>query len=161
MGRPSLYSPELIESLCERLSQGEPLAQICRDDGMPGVTTVHDWQNEKDDTGQPTARARHVSEALARAREAGFDMIAADCLTIADDGTNDYYIGKAGPVFDGEHVQRSRLRIDTRLKLLKVWDPKRYGERVQLADAEGGMLPPAPAFVVLPVAPPPREDADE
>jgi hypothetical protein len=68
---------------------------------------------------------------FARAKSLGFDAIADDCVEIADDATNDYMETKHGPVFDGEHVQRSRLRIDTRLKLLAQWDPKRYGPRTQ------------------------------
>ena len=33
---------------------------------------------------------------------------------------------------NGEHVQRSKLRIETRLKLLAKWDPRRYGDRLAL-----------------------------
>jgi hypothetical protein len=38
-----------------------------------------------------------------------------------------------GPRLNAEHVQRSKLRIETRLKLLAKWSPKKYGERVQVA----------------------------
>jgi hypothetical protein len=34
---------------------------------------------------------------------------------------------------NSEHIQRSKLRIETRLKLLAKWNPKKYGERVQVA----------------------------
>ena len=37
-------------------------------------------------------------------------------------------------MFDSEHVQRSKLRVETRLKLLAKWDPRRYGDRLQLAN---------------------------
>jgi hypothetical protein len=38
---------------------------------------------------------------------------------------------------DREHVQRSKLRIETRLKLLAKWNPKKWGDRLQVAgDAE-------------------------
>lgn len=106
MGRPSKYTPELFAEICERLSKGEPLAQICRDEHMPSVTTVWEWQ--KSDA--------PISESIARARETGFDQIALEALRIADDK-------------EGEH-QRDRLRVDTRLKLLAKWDPKRYGDRI-------------------------------
>ena len=43
MGRPSLYSPELITTICDRLSKGEPLAAICRDEGMPDPATIWQW----------------------------------------------------------------------------------------------------------------------
>jgi hypothetical protein len=38
-----------------------------------------------------------------------------------------------GPRLNAEHVQRSKLRIETRLKLLAKWNPKKYGERVAVA----------------------------
>lgn len=126
MARPTKKSDKLLKEITERLSQGEPLAQICRDEGMPAARTVREWQQNDD----------QVSAAIARAREEGFDAIAAECLDIADDGRNDWMnrAADAGDEqalqFNGEHVQRSKLRVDTRLKLLAKWDPKRYGERL-------------------------------
>jgi hypothetical protein len=128
-GRPSSYTPALAAEICERLSKGEPLAAICRDEHMPHDSTVRDWMG---------AHA-NFSLAIARARESGFDAIAADCFEIADDARNDYMEKLANDgdgeavkamEYDAEHVQRSKLRIETRLKLLAKWDPKRYGERI-------------------------------
>ncbi len=131
-GRPSKFSEALIERIATRLSEGEPLAQICRDAGMPGLTTIWEWKKQR-----PA-----VSERLARARDAGFDQIAQDALNIADDGRRDYEVGEGGALLvNHDHIQRSKLRIETRLKLLAVWDPKRYGAKVQLADADGEKLP--------------------
>lgn len=42
-GRPSLYSPEVVERLCGRLANAESLRSICRDSGMPGLRTVLGW----------------------------------------------------------------------------------------------------------------------
>lgn len=107
-GRPTRYSDEVAAELCARLSHGEPLAQICRDEHMPAVATVSDW------------KARHpgFSVGFARAREEGFDAIASDCLNIADNL--------------GEEANSRRVRIDARLKLLAKWDYRRYGDRVGL-----------------------------
>jgi len=44
MGRPSKYTQALADEICERLSKGEPLASICRDEKMPEVRTVSDWK---------------------------------------------------------------------------------------------------------------------
>lgn len=128
MGRPSLYTPELIETIAERLSTGEPMAAICRDEGMPAYRTVKDWIDSKPD----------VAAAIARAREEGFDAIAAGTLEIADDARNDYMEAAgeeeaAAYRLNGEHIQRSKLRIETRLKLLAKWDPKRYGDALKLS----------------------------
>lgn len=122
-GRPSKFTPAILAEICERLSNGEPMAQICRDDGMPDATTVWRWGEADPD----------VSQAIARAREQGFDAIAVDALRIADDGINDKQVDADGRVVvDHDVVQRSKLRVETRLKLLAKWDPKRYGDRQQV-----------------------------
>lgn len=144
MARPSKYSPKLVESICERLAAGEPLAQICRDEGMPHPSTVRDWMKEREE----------VSRAIACAREDGFDQIALDALRIADFSEDDQVLDKDGnPRTDSEAIQRSKLRVDTRFKLLAKWDPKRYGDRQQVEHSgpEGSALP-APTFVIQPVA---------
>jgi len=128
VGRPSKNTPELRQEITDRLSNGEPLAQICRDSWMPALRTVYDWI-EAD---------AEFSAHFARARMSGFDIIAQDCMTIADDGRNDFVAARAADgdesamKYDADHVQRSKLRIETRLKLLAKWDPKRYGERQQV-----------------------------
>lgn len=120
-----MFSQAIADAICERISQGEPLAQICRDDGMPTDQTVRVWMGADE----------AFSFAIARAREAGFDVIAETCLEIADNSRNDYMekVSKDGETgdsaFNAEHVQRSKLRIETRLKLLSKWDPKRYGDK--------------------------------
>ncbi|QWP79219.1 hypothetical protein J5226_12880 [Lysobacter sp. K5869] len=120
----STYTPELAAQIIERLSKGEPLADICRDEGMPAVRTVSDWRSRYPD----------FDEQFLAARDDGFDAIAADCLRIADDGTNDYVMTKNGPVFDAEAVQRSKLRVETRIKLLAKWDRRRYGDHITHAN---------------------------
>ncbi len=134
-GRPSKYTPELAAEICERLGTGEPLAQICRDEHMPHDNTVRAWM-EADDP---------FAVAIADARARGYDAIAQECLEIADDGRNDYIekLAEEGDekalAYDAEHVQRSKLRVETRLKLLAKWDPKRYGDKsaVDLSNSDG------------------------
>lgn len=41
MPRPSTYTPELADLICERLANGESLLQVCRDDGMPSKATIY------------------------------------------------------------------------------------------------------------------------
>jgi hypothetical protein len=123
IGRPSTYDPAVATKICEQLSEGISLREICRQDGMPPWQTVYSWME----------RDASLVEAIARAREIGYDALAEECLKIADDGTNDYVEGERGPQLNSEHIQRSKLRIETRLKLLAKWSPKRYGERVQVA----------------------------
>lgn len=129
-GRPSTFTQEIAEEICHRLSQGEPLAQICRDEGMPAVRTVSDWR----------AANERFSADFARAREEGFDTIAAECLDIADETAFDTLSTEHGDRPNTEWISRSKLRIETRLKLLAKWDPKRYGEKIAIGGADD--LPP-------------------
>ena len=120
MGRPSTFTQDLANEICERLGKGEPLAHICRDDRMPAVRTVSDWKKASE----------MFSADFARAREEGFDQIAADCLDIADETSFDTIEGENGERANTEWISRSKLRIETRLKLLAKWDPKRYGDKI-------------------------------
>ena len=123
MGRPSLYTPELIEAIAARLSTGETLSSICRDDGMPDRSTIWDWQQKNPD----------VSQRLARARDIGEEAILEETLHISDDGRRDYTVGEDGSaVVNHDHIQRAKLRVDTRLKLLAIWNPKKYGNKVDV-----------------------------
>jgi hypothetical protein len=75
-----------------------------------------------------------VAVRIARARVIGFDVIAEETVDIADNGTNDWMRrndpDNEGYAFNGEHPQRSKLRVETRLKLLSKWASGRYGERI-------------------------------
>ena len=102
---------------------------------MPATRTVSDW----------TADDPDFAAAYARARSEGYDAMAAECKAIADDGTRDYT--KDGRI-NKEHVQRSKLRIETRLRLLRCWDPKRYGDKIiqEHTGPEGKPLLPVAAL---------------
>ena len=129
------YSPEqrknAIKAVVAGLSKGTPLAVICRGDGMPDDDTIRDWSDADPD----------LKRAIARAREAGWDQIALDALEIADNGTADTKkLPEGGEAPDHEWISRSKLRVDTRLKLLAKWDPKRYGELLKHGNADGSNL---------------------
>jgi hypothetical protein len=121
-GRPSTFTQEIADEICARLAKGEPLAAICRDEHMPAVRTVSDWK----------AASEAFAADIACAREEGYDKIAADCLDIADETSDDTIYGESGARANTEWISRSKLRIETRLKLLAKWDPKRYGDKVDV-----------------------------
>ena len=121
-GRPSSYSEELAAEICQRISKGETLASICRDAHMPEVRTVSDWKRA-----HPT-----FSADFACARELGFDAIADECMAIADEVSRDTISTDHGERPDSEWIARSRLRVETRLKLLAKWCPKKYGEKLEV-----------------------------
>lgn len=119
-GRPSKKTPELCAEIVERIANGEPLAAICRDEHMPDWRKVYDWRDADPE----------FSAAIARARDHGFDVIAADALAIADEEP-EYATTEGGSRVDTGEVAHRKLRIETRLKLLAKWSP-RYADRTAL-----------------------------
>lgn len=135
-GRPSTYARDVADEIAERLSKGEPLEQICRDEHMPAVRTVSDWKKANE----------AFSADIARARDEGYDAIAAECLEIADQTAFDTINTENGERANTEWIQRSKLRIETRLKLLAKWDPRRYGDKI---DLNHGVQPEGPLAELL------------
>ena len=87
---------------------------------MPSVVTV--WRWEKADA--------EFAKRIAHARDAGHDVIAADALRIADE-LPEMAVTEGGARRDAAYVSWQKNRIWARLELLKKWDPKRYGERLE------------------------------
>ena len=129
-GRPTSYTKVMAERICERLSDGESLRSICLGDKMPSKTTVFRWLRQFDS----------FRDQYARAREAQADAIADEILDIADDGSNDF-MGE-DEKYNGDAVQRSRLRVDARKWFAGKLAPKKYGDStmVKHADADGEKL---------------------
>lgn len=124
-GRPSKYTPEIAQHICEQLSEGVPLREICRGEGMPAWRTVYDWMGRSED----------LSAAIARARDIGYDAIAEECLRIADTPHmgQKQVMGEDGATVTVEDMLGHRkLQVETRLKLLAKFHPSKYGDRVGL-----------------------------
>lgn len=148
LGEPWPEREAIVEAICARLEKGEALEVICREEGMPASRTVRDWRTQ-----DPA-----IGERFDEARDIGFDAIARDCLEIADDGRRDYQVLEDGrEVVDHDHISRARLRVETRLKLLAKWDPRRYGDKIEHS-GPGGTPLPAPQFIIQPVMP--KADGD-
>ena len=127
MARPSKKTKEMVDAICLRLSNGEPLTAICRDEGMPAPRTVRDWM----------ASDQEVSAAIAHAREEGEEALAEECLAIADtplegEETEFDAEGNVVKVKRSDMLGHRKLQIETRLKLLAKFNPKRWGDRVAL-----------------------------
>lgn len=131
VGRPTEYTEELAARICARLAEGYSLREVCRDEGMPSEATVRRWALED---------REGFSAQYARAREIGYHAMADELLEISDDGRNDWIErqGDKGVGYEanGEHLQRSRLRVDTRKWLLSKALPKVYGDKIALGGAD-------------------------
>jgi hypothetical protein len=124
IGRPSTYTQEIADRICERIADGESLRSILRDDNQPASSTVFKWLTEN----------KSFSEQYTRAREAQADVLFDEILNIADDGKNDTYTDCDGNVRTNQDViARSRLRVDARKWMAGKLRPKKYGEKLELA----------------------------
>lgn len=122
MPMPTKRTPEVEESILSRLREGEPLAAICRsDDKYPSITIWLDWCHADE----------RLAIAYGRAREAGEDAIAAQALSIMDEEPERYQT-ENGLRIDPADVANRKNRAEMRLKLLAKWNPKRWGDKMDL-----------------------------
>lgn len=120
MARPTTYNEEIASLICGRMAEGESLRSICRDDAMPALSSVFLW----------VSKHPEFSEQYKLAMASRADAMFEDMIDIADDGRNDYIVNGDGEErFNTEHVQRSRLRLDTRKWMLSKMLPKKYGDK--------------------------------
>lgn len=137
--KPSVIRHDDVEQeILRRISEGEPLAVICRSDPLRFPTPMS-WGRWVDGNAE-------LAIAYARAREVGFDAIAADALEIIDAEPEriisvDSDGERSSERRDGASVQWAKNRFEARLKLLAKWDPKRYGDKQLLGSDPDNPLP--------------------
>jgi hypothetical protein len=115
------------------------MRSVCKDEGMPSMQTVFSWLRTKPE----------FLEQYTRAKDESADALVDEMLDIADHATNDWMEqhdkDNVGYRLNGEAINRSRLRVDTRKWIASKLKPKKYGEKVQteLTGADGKDLVPA------------------
>ena len=125
VGRPTDYTQELVDEICEKIATGDSMRSVCRCDDMPAMTTLFRWLREKEGfKKQYEIATQERTEAMSE-----------DIIDIADNGTNDWMKthGKddEGYKQNGETLQRSRLRVDVRKWHMSKMKPKKYGDKIQ------------------------------
>jgi len=126
-GRPSIYTQELADKVCEAISLGSSLRSACLSKDLPSISTVFKWLRE--DEGFTKQYEKACEERTEYQRE--------ELLDIADDGTNDWEEqertdGSTFVKLNNESIQRSRLRVDTRKWLMSKMKPKKYGDKMDV-----------------------------
>lgn len=121
-GRPSSFTQEIADKICEGIADGKSLRSLCEGDDMPAKSSIFKWLSQR----------KEFADQYARAREAQADALFDDILTIADDGRNDSYTDDDGNERTNQDViARSRLRVDARKWMAGKLRPKVYGEKIQ------------------------------
>lgn len=122
LGRPTDYTPQLATEICGEIALGYSLRTIAKTEGMPSVVTMFTWLKK-----YPDFLKQYE---IAKSEQA--DALAEEMLDIADDGTNDWIEKNGKKSLDVEHVQRSRLRVDTRKWIASKLKPKKYGDKQEV-----------------------------
>ena len=130
-GRPTTYSKKLAELICERIATHTLGLRrlISMYDDMPVESTIYLWLYKN----------KEFSEMYTHAKLFQADLLAEECLDIADDSRNDWMEALGdddqgfGWRFNGDHVNRCRLRIDTRKFFAVKLLPKKYGKLAEEA----------------------------
>lgn len=102
------YTIELAAEICRRLSEGETLVSICKNDGMPARRTVTDWRKAHEDF------ARAYDEAMLE----GCHAILEGTIDIADDLEED--------------PASRKTRIWARHELIKRKRPDEFSDKQKL-----------------------------
>lgn len=137
-GRPSDFTQEIADTICERIADGESLRAICSEDEMPCKSSVFKWLSLHED----------FADQYARAREAQADSLFDDILTIADtpmigEKTKTTDDGKV-EVTTGDMIEHRKLRVDARKWMAGKLKPKKYGDKItqEVTGADGAALIP-------------------
>ena len=139
-GRPTIYTEALSERICAEIATGLSLRSISEPDDMPDKATVFRW----------LARHQEFCDQYARATECRTNALAEEILEIADDGRNDWVKNQdGGEAYNGDHVQRSKLRVDARKWLMSKMEPKKYGDKItqELTGKDGKDLNTGPTII--------------
>ena len=118
-GRPSIYSDDLADFICERLACGESLRRICEDQEMPDRITVIRW----------LAKDESFATKYARAREVQAHVWVDDMYETAKSDPERNPITGA---IDSASVTHIRNRVATMQWLAAKLNPKRYGCRMDV-----------------------------
>ncbi|SPA44613.1 terminase small subunit protein [Cupriavidus taiwanensis] len=135
MARPSEFSQEVADAICERIAEGESLRAICAGDDMPNKATVFRW----------LAADRAFSDQYARARECQADALADEIVYIADTpqmGQKSVSKATGVEITEGDMIEHRRLQVDARKWMAGKLAPKKYGDKIQqqLTGADGGPI---------------------
>lgn len=122
-GRPSDFTQEKADAICERLIEGESLRSICRDEEMPHAATVCRWLGNNE----------AFREQYAHARGAQADTLADEILDISDTPVTGVRTTTkpdgAVETVEGDMIEHRRLRVDSRKWYASKLAPKKYGDR--------------------------------
>ncbi len=122
VGRPSRYTKPWAAKICDAVSEGKSLREICSKPPMPSRASVNRWLNEN----------AEFRDQYARAREEQAEFYADQIISIADEVEE-----------ESASVAKAKLQIDARKWKAAKLAPKKYGDKVEVdnVSSDGTMTP--------------------
>ena len=121
------YRQRIVDMACEVLENTEQgLDRICKafqkdDETFPDETTIRRWLKESDE----------LAKQYAGAKENQVEKLVEQIIEISDDDSLDIAFTEEGKQYiDQQHIQRSRLRVDSRKWIASKLKPRKYGDRI-------------------------------
>lgn len=129
------FSEPLAIEICERVSSGELLINICADEHLPSVRRVTQWLRE---SGEFAALYKEsINDRLTIFEE--------EVIKIADDASRDFREivrnGRPVRVLDGDAIARAKLRVEVRFRHLKAFKPSLWAEQSTLLTSRAAIKP--------------------
>ena len=128
LGRPTeTVDPVEATLICDWIAHGKTLREYCRQKGKVKWRTIYKWL-EKDE---------EFRSAFARARDTGCEILFEECLELID--TPPVYCGSEGNTrIDPSFINWQKNRVETRMKMLAKFNPKRFGDMLGV-EHDGGI----------------------
>lgn len=131
------YSKDFKDNLFSEVllliaEKGYPTTKALKELGT-SFTTFSEWLVIKESNN---------NELYARACEMRAELLEAQMMDIADDGSQDVSIDKDGnEKINNENIQRSKLKVETRKWLMGKLKPKKYGDKLDITTDDKPIQP--------------------
>lgn len=122
MARLVPFNEKIAKEICKAIStSSKGLKRLCAENKhWPSRSHIYSWFDE-----QPLFK-----DAYARAKQNQIESLVDDIIEIADDTSLDYIEDEKGKiVVNHDHINRARLRIDSRKWLAAKLCPRLYGDK--------------------------------
>jgi hypothetical protein len=116
------YDEFTAQEICERVSCGGLLIEICDDEHLPTVRRFYQWLRDSADIG--VLYKDSINDRL--------NIFEEQIIQIADDASRDFMEvvrnGRTVRVLDGEAIARAKIRVDVRFRHLRAGRPQKWGD---------------------------------
>lgn len=141
-GRPTIYTPELAEKICDLIREGMSERQICKMPDMPPLRTLQDWKDRNPEFSQQSARAREESAALYREKALDIAQATANTAVRALRGEITDALGETVKDLPRGYVEAQKLLVQELNREAALRDDRNYGDRrrVAVTGPDGGAI---------------------